>query len=1525
MLLDFSSFKRAARRHAPLLIPYLAVLVLVRAWFHPGLIAGEDFSYGLSGWNDSTLLHGYFPWPDMWDPSWGFGFSTDYHLTTLPTLWLAGLVVKLGLGWTTAERLIWLFPLVVLLPLSPYALAMRLTRSPWVSAAAALVFSVNTWVVGLIVRGHIPALVAYSLMPLVLVAGSAALRTHSKRASLALASLLLLQGLYEIRYTYLSLISLVVLLIVEAIAQPKKTLTSNTLRTAGFVAAAFVAGSVYWIVPSTFTALSLPPGFGSPVAYATFNAKMDILHSFALFYPYYHHTLSNDAFFVYPVEWPFIVLGLLVATGLFVGIRRPMVRAVALLWGFGVVYASGSVGFFGGFNQWVFLHVPGMTAFREGAKLFSYINLGAVVGIAVLLSSLPPIQRGPLRAERGVVVVVAAVLFAACYLFAVRGAYDPLYLSNFSTATVRPGDARLQNYLSSAPAGRVLFFPTIPAEYDFDNVHPAVSAALLGSSNWPFGLAPLQPPGSKNTAGVYSFFGFYSSPLVEPLLCETGVRYVALVTDETSSVFEPWQSDVQRAESKQFLDSRPWLQPVDLGLGALPEDRRLELYRVTGCASDPNRLAFVARYPAIFEGDSLYLESLAASPLWKRDPAVIIADEQTTLAPFDAIANVVTAPLVYDSQDPVNDEIGYSQWLGLMTEGSRRVLNQPFAYHGFAFDRSAQANILNLPIPPGLIKETFTSRAGDASIDAFVTPQAARAQQIVRATALDPIAGVPVSTARELVNPNVFDTYPGGGIVASDHDWLQVASSGGDVTIVNPQLAPVTADVTLPGAVALAGPFENYTLSLNGTESWSVALPQFLQSWFGLAVPATMRNVTLMPGSNSLSIRPSEAASASSLASDVSIWDEATVSNVRPLGNAQASVPLMVSQRAAPEGVQLRVSTAQAAENPATARFRMLSGLSIPLSSHPQLRVHYLAPADPLNFDVALGLSGPSGRTEYLINLPRGEHAYTIDAYDLVQKALLAVRRDQRKAHAADYAWLREDAYRPQAEASSYALRYADLLLIKPAATAVVGAAGTYQSISLIAPISAATSPRKRYVARVNFLQRGIPTEVAGENVGIEGVVRTRDALSLTISLRQLSQQSVPYQVHPGDSAMFTLTNGTAIQGVVAALNPNLIVIKVGETYSGIPRNAIATISSISRNARQTISFLVPFDVPAEASHIEFTLAQDPGLVPMVTLLVRDSGGRLSEIFPQDRSLVVGRSEEVPEDWLDREVDPARLAPLSTNVPSTPAEIPVADLPNTFYDLPIHDILASEDPGARDPRVVGVRFAFEAASAGAVGVRGANAQVSGLAATSAQLATAKTGLPAAQPRAALQLDGKAIALAPQGSMAEGSQRGTMAFARTHLAAGTHLLVGGEHDPTVVQWGLVGLGRPAADRPSDVVDRSAGGAYSERYGDLDTDGGVLVMPTTYWRPWRVALAPRSFVPSGIPALDYVRLWPWLQSSQTQVRVNGGLNGWIVPAFHGRVIFIYETAFYLAVGVALELLIIAIAAWMLIANRRRGGAL
>ena len=71
-----------------------------------------------------------------------------------------------------------------------------------------------------------------------------------------------------------------------------------------------------------------------------------------------------------------------------------------------------------------------------------------------------------------------------------------------------------------------------------------------------------------------------------------------------------------------------------------------------------------------------------------------------------------------------------------------------------------------------------------------------------------------------------------------------------------------------------------------------------------------------------------------------------------------------------------------------------------------------------------------------------------------------------------------------------------------------------------------------------------------------------------------------------------------------------------------------------------------------------------------------------------------------------------------------------------------------------------------------------------------------------------------------------------------------------------------------------------------------------------------------------ALDYVRLLPWMQSPDTHLRVNGGLNAWVVPAFHGRVVFVYETEFYLSLGVGLEIVLIAI--WILIARRRGGEA-
>ncbi len=99
-----------ALRHWPVLIPLAVFVTIVRAWFEPGLIAGEDF--GAFGWSDIDYLRAAGPWPSSWDPTYGFGLNTQLWSTMFPILTLAGILARAGAGWTVIERVLFLFPLV---------------------------------------------------------------------------------------------------------------------------------------------------------------------------------------------------------------------------------------------------------------------------------------------------------------------------------------------------------------------------------------------------------------------------------------------------------------------------------------------------------------------------------------------------------------------------------------------------------------------------------------------------------------------------------------------------------------------------------------------------------------------------------------------------------------------------------------------------------------------------------------------------------------------------------------------------------------------------------------------------------------------------------------------------------------------------------------------------------------------------------------------------------------------------------------------------------------------------------------------------------------------------------------------------------------------------------------------------------------------------------------------------------------------------------------------------------------------
>lgn len=1509
---------RTIRRHAPLAIPYVALAILVRAWFLPGLISAEDFN--AIPWADQAMLQHYFPWPESWDPTIDLGSAMDLYMPMFPVLVIMGALTKLGLGWPVIQRLVFLFPLFVLLPLTPYLLAFRITRSRWAAAAAALVFAINPWVVSSIEIGFIPALLAYALAPLSLLAAIAVVRKNSTRATVAVAVITLAQTCFEPRFTYMSLLMIGAFVVMEAITKPRQRLTRQFATKIALFLAIVISGSMYWLIPTVFSPTAVWSSYLTLKAFVSSSGWLSLIDSYTLFHPYYHEIMSANMFIVYPVDRPFVVIGLLISFSLILCARRPIARAVALIWILGVIFLSGPTSAFGALNQWLFMHVPGLSAFRDASKMYFVVNTAASLALAIMFSSLPGLKLSGLTLRRRTVATVAVLAFVSFYLFAMYDAYNPLRLSNFSAVVATAADHRLQEYIATnVPRGRILFFPEIPQYYRFDDQHPAIASRAL-ATGWPFGLGALNPDES-------SINRFYASPLSSSLLCELGIRYTVLVTDPNTHFFVPWQLEQQRGEVLQFLNSRSWLSPVDLGLGGLPIDQRPLLYKINGCSSDPERLGFMAPYPVVFDASSSYLEALNGSVFWSRDPAVVIAREQSRLPPYDAVHNVVTGAEFADPNDTRDYPLPYTEQQSLLREGARRVLHQPFQYHGFAFDREAQGRDERQPVPPGLLKESFTTHEGKAQIDAVITPEYPLTQKVDTSTTLRPIPETPGSARKLLVDPSGFITYAGSGFAEIESPdqpagWLQIENGGAVFNVVNPLTQPVVADITIPGAVALSGAWEPYTVSVAGTDFWNFALSQVLHRSLGGAVPFTMRSVRLLPGSTTLTVTPEHSPIASpSAPSILAIDPHIQVINVRPSGEPQRYVPLAVSLEAVTGGgSRLRIASDQNPDYPAEARFRAFSDMSMPLNEHQDLRVRYISPADPVNYDVALGLSGPAGKIEFVTALPGGLHTFTIKAFEAVQRAFDATREQERKLHRLDYQWLRDDQYKPQDEASSYVLEYVDLLVTKPASRVAAGAVGSVRSFDLIANQTGIASPVKEYRSFVDFTRLPVPVALRTQNVNVESIVKSQRSFSMVASLHRLAQESVPSQLQVGDNATLTLSNGTSVSGLITSADQNTIVVKTGESYTGVRRDTIATISHVFPDERERLSFVVPVDVPPAATNLEFAVAQDPSLKPTFTFLVRSQDSRgVTEIVPQDRALTPSRKPELPPEWQALEPDLGSVTALNVDLPLTPIDL-IPRIPvRTRYSFPLSDIFASEMPQARAPRVVGIRLTFEASNTDTRGAHNVMVEVADVAATSASVSTGseKNWDVGAAP---LELDGRPLALRSVRTVGFPLGSATLASADADLSAGKHAVTAGAHAPAVVQTALISIGSPVAGAAADLHD-SGGNSFSERYGDLNTGGGMLVMPVTYAPSWQLALVPPALELSGNPVLDYIRVYPYLQPMSAKVRVNGGLNGWVVPAFHGRAVFIYAKAFWSVVGLLLQLAVVG--AWI-VAYRRWGGS-
>lgn len=375
------------RRHlAPLSLIIVSIVIVYHGWFLPGAI-----TYGDWGYYTAARMHDFWPIPTLWDSSSGFGGANILAGPLFPLLFLHGLLNQLGADFALSERLIWIFPGLLGGALVTYALAFAFFSSRLAGVIGALFMVFNSYIAVIMVGGQFTVSGGYFLMPLSLLLFYRTL-CHLSLGRLALVSICIVtQVMYDLRSTYLTMGFLLLFTFYYSLAQRRVTVMLRAFWRAGItlavVGVVVVFAHAFWLLPSHYAEkLALPAGYDS-LGWVHTLSYMQVGHGLALFHPFWSQQSTSPH--VAPVEPVFFVLPLLIFAPL---LRRRVTYAelflcsLALLAVFFVKGANPPAGFA---YDWLFVHLPGFSAYRDPSKFYQPLALAYALLLSRAATVLP--------------------------------------------------------------------------------------------------------------------------------------------------------------------------------------------------------------------------------------------------------------------------------------------------------------------------------------------------------------------------------------------------------------------------------------------------------------------------------------------------------------------------------------------------------------------------------------------------------------------------------------------------------------------------------------------------------------------------------------------------------------------------------------------------------------------------------------------------------------------------------------------------------------------------------------------------------------------------------------------------------------------------------------------------------------------------------------------------------------------------------------------------------------------------------
>ncbi len=593
-------------RHWPILLPAILTLAVFHAWVQPGLILGADWVRRVP-----DELNAFFPWPPAWNGAQQLGETNEVYLFQFPLMSLMGLLSRLHVTWNVIERLLFLWPYLILSVVCPYALALRLTRSTYASAIVASMCTVNTWVIMATERAAIPSLVAAALIPLFMLMAINFIERATVRRGLALGLILTVLLIYDLRYVYIS-VFMAIVLAAEQLCRDRslERLKRAALPLAVAIGTAIVT-NLFWILPQFYEPANNGSGYGSINDYIYNSGFMTPEHALSDFAVFYHWVASNNPFLAADPDWWFFVLPVAVFVSLFFVWRRKWVWSLAL-GAFVAVFLDCGPSFpVDKINIWIFLHTPGMSLFRDVTKWMSLIEVTYSLIIALGLTRLFAWFR--LRFRVGTVTFAGAICVTACvcYAFIMSDAFNVMRYRVFATYHMHDDVVALESFLQSQPNhDRTLVIPRDIEPMRAILAHPYVEALQIENSS-PFdGFRHF----NDHVGDLYSFF---ATPYAPDLLRLMNIRYIVVPYDYDKILYSPQIAATGYYDVREFMESRPWAHFL----------KRIGRQCVFEVDNPLEARAFVAPIPFVLNGSVAGLAAVSGTPLVNPRLAAILPDQ----------------------------------------------------------------------------------------------------------------------------------------------------------------------------------------------------------------------------------------------------------------------------------------------------------------------------------------------------------------------------------------------------------------------------------------------------------------------------------------------------------------------------------------------------------------------------------------------------------------------------------------------------------------------------------------------------------------------------------------------------------------------------------------------------------------------------------------------------------------------------------------------------------------------------------